>query len=156
MRRLFRFVFRTLGVVVITTLAVPVTVVAVILGSLIFLPLPAALPEPRPIEAGQVTHVYDQNGQEIGQFREFEQSLPVQPTDIPLVLKQAVIASEDKSFYSHGGVDLRGSARALWADIRGKGIEQGGSTITQQYVKNVYTGRQRTVVRKVREAILAS
>lgn len=156
MRAFFRFVFRTIGVITITTLAVPVTVVVVILGSLIFLPLPASLPEPKPLEAGQVTHVYDENGQEIGQFREFEQNIPVKPTDIPLVLKQAVIASEDKNFYSHGGVDVRGSARALWADLQGRGIEQGGSTITQQYVKNAYVGTQRTVVRKVREAILAS
>ncbi|HEX2849008.1 MAG TPA: transglycosylase domain-containing protein [Acidimicrobiales bacterium] len=156
MRAFLKLVFRTAGVVIISTLAVPVTVLAVILGSLIFLPLPASLPEPKPLEAGQVTHVYDQNGQEIGQFREFEQNIPVKATDIPLVLKQAVIASEDKSFYSHGGVDVRGSVRALWADIRGKGIEQGGSTITQQYVKGAYVGKERTIVRKVREAIIAS
>ncbi|HET9442317.1 MAG TPA: transglycosylase domain-containing protein [Acidimicrobiales bacterium] len=147
---------KAIAVALITSAAVPVTVAAVILGSFIFLPLPAHLPDPRPIEAGQVSRVYDQNGEEIGQFREFEQSIPVRPTDIPVHLKQAVISAEDKSFYRHGGVDVRGSVRALWVDLRGGGIRQGGSTITQQYVKNAYVGKERTVARKIREAIVAS
>ena len=75
---------------------------------------------------------------------------------IPEVLKEAVIADEDRNFYHQGGVDLRGTLRALWDDVRGNGPLQGGSTITQQYVKLAYTNQQRTLVRKVREAILAS
>lgn len=156
MRRFFRFLFRTTAIFVICSAAVPITVAVVVLASFIFLPLPAKLPEAKPIEAGQVSRVYDQNGVEIGQFREFEQSLPVRPADIPLHMKQAVIASEDRNFYTHGGVDVRGSARALYADIQGRGIAQGGSTITQQYVKNTYVGKERTITRKVREAIVAS
>src|SRR5205085_2972013 len=96
------------------------------------------------------------NGNEIAVFREFDQNIPVKPSDIPKVLKDAVIASEDRNFYHHSGVDLRGSLRALVADLRGGKVVQGGSTITQQYVKNVYTGNQRTLARKVREAILAN
>jgi penicillin-binding protein 1A len=156
MRALFRMFFRTIAIFVVCSAAVPVTVAVVVLASFIFLPLPANLPEAREIEAGMVSRVYDQNGVEIGQFREFEQSIPVKPTDIPLHLKQAVIASEDRNFYQHGGVDVRGSMRALYTDIRGGGISQGGSTITQQYVKNTYVGKERTLSRKVREAIVAS
>ena len=156
MRQFLRFLFRTSAIFVICSAAVPITVAAVVLASFIFLPLPAKLPEAKPIEAGQVSRVYDQNGVEIGQFREFEQSLPVRPADIPLHMKQAVIASEDRNFYSHGGVDIRGSFRALKADIQGGGIAQGGSTITQQYVKNTYVGKERTITRKIREAIVAS
>ena len=156
MRSFFRFLFRTTAIFIICSAAVPITVAVVVLASFIFLPLPAKLPEAKPIEAGQVSRVYDQNGVEIGQFREFEQSLPVRPADIPLHMKQAVISSEDRNFYGHGGVDVRGSFRALYADIQGRGISQGGSTITQQYVKNTYVGKERTITRKIREAIVAS
>jgi penicillin-binding protein 1A len=151
-----RFVFRTLAIIFVCSAAVPITVVMVVLASFIFLPLPAKLPNPKAVEAGQVSRVYDQNGQEIGQFREFDQSIPVRPVDIPLHMKQAVISAEDRSFYRHGGVDVRGSARALYADVRGGGVRQGGSTITQQYVKNTYVGKERTLTRKVREAVIAS
>jgi penicillin-binding protein 1A len=80
----------------------------------------------------------------------------VRPEDIPLVLKQAVIAAEDRRFYSHGGVDVRGTLRALVNDIRNRSAEQGGSTITQQLVKNTLTGGERSISRKIREAVLAS
>ena len=156
MRAFFRMVFRTMVTMLVCSAVVPIAVVVVILGSFIFLPLPAALPAQRQSEGGQITRIYDQNGVEIGQFRKFEQNIPVKPTDIPLQLKQAVIAAEDRNFYAHGGVDVRGSMRALYEDIRGQSITQGGSTITQQYVKRSYVGDERTILRKVREAIVAS
>ena len=70
-------------------------------------------------------------------------------------IKQAIVATEDKRFYQHRGIDIRGMARALWADIRHKGAVQGGSTITQQFVKNALTGNERSVTRKLKEAALA-
>jgi penicillin-binding protein 1A len=73
---------------------------------------------------------------------------------VPQVLIDAVIAAEDRDFFSHQGVDPIGIARAAWNDVRG-GATQGGSTITQQYVKNVYLTNDRTLSRKVREAVLA-
>ena len=136
--------------------AVPVMVTVTILATFILAPLPATIPEPKELAASRVSTVLDGNGDEIGVFREFEQNIPVKPEDIPEHLKQAVISAEDQSFYSHGGVDVRGSMRALVADLRNQSLVQGGSTITQQYVKNAYTGQERTVIRKVREAILAS
>ena len=54
------------------------------------------------------------------------------------IMKQAIVAIEDKRFYEHRGVDLRAIGRALWADIENKAVVQGGSTITQQFVKNAY------------------
>ena len=156
MRAFLRTVFRTTVTMILCSAFVPIAVVGVILASFIFLPLPAALPAPRPAEGGQITRIYDQNGIEIGQLRKFDLEVPVKPTDIPLVLKQALISAEDRNFYDHGGVDVRGTLRALYTDIRGGQISQGGSTITQQYVKDAYVGKERTVLRKAREAIVAS
>ncbi len=61
-------------------------------------------------------------------------------------MKQAIVAVEDKRFYEHNGVDLRGIVRALWQDIRSQSVVEGGSTITQQYVKNVYSRHEHTIV----------
>jgi len=79
----------------------------------------------------------------------------VHSADISPFMKQAIVATEDKRFYEHRGVDIRGMGRALWADIRHKGAVQGGSTITQQFVKNALTGNARSVTRKLKEATLA-
>jgi penicillin-binding protein 1A len=70
-------------------------------------------------------------------------------------MKHAIVAAEDKRFYEHRGVDLRGMARALWTDISSHGSVQGGSTITQQFVKNAYLTSQKTIGRKLFEAALA-
>ena len=69
-------------------------------------------------------------------------------------IKQAIVATEDKRFYQHRGIDIRGMARAFWNDVRGRPV-QGGSTITQQFVKNALTGDQRSIARKLKEAALA-
>jgi penicillin-binding protein 1A len=79
----------------------------------------------------------------------------VHSEDISPWVKQAIVATEDKRFYEHRGIDIRGMARALWADIRHKGAVQGGSTITQQFVKNALTGGARSITRKLKEAALA-
>ncbi|MDP9420031.1 MAG: penicillin-binding protein [Actinomycetota bacterium] len=71
------------------------------------------------------------------------------------MLKQAVVSVEDRSFYTNNGLDLSGTRRALIANIRGQEIVQGGSTITQQYVKNAYVGTERTLEREVKEGVLA-
>jgi penicillin-binding protein 1A len=154
--RFLHFLYRFIVLLLTCVVAVPVTMVAVVLAGLLFLPLPAALPAPRAPFQSLISTVYDAQGNQIGTFREFDLSIPVAQKDIPTKLKEAVISIEDRNFYKHGGVDLRGTFRAVYADlIQGKAV-QGGSTITQQYVKNAYTGSQRTIIRKVREAILAS
>ena len=79
----------------------------------------------------------------------------VQSDQISPWMKQAIVATEDKRFYEHRGIDIRGMGRALWADIRNNAAVQGGSTITQQFVKNQLTGSQRSITRKLKEAALA-
>jgi len=70
-------------------------------------------------------------------------------------MKHAIVAAEDKRFYEHHGVDVRGMLRAVWADITHHGAVQGGSTITQQFVKNAYLTGEKTIGRKLVEAALA-
>ena len=79
----------------------------------------------------------------------------VTPEQISWVMKHAIVDIEDRRFFEHRGVDLRGMARAAWSDIRQKRLVEGGSTITQQFVKNSYRQNQRTIARKLREAALA-
>ena len=149
-------VLRGVAAVVVVVVITPVACAGVALGSLIFLPLPATLPAPKATVDSRSTHVYDSTGAEIATFKQFDTSIPVQQSDIPQVLKNAVIASEDHNFYKHGGVDIRGTLHALWADINNQAVVEGGSTITQQYVKLAFTSGARTLSRKIREAILAS
>ncbi len=76
--------------------------------------------------------------------------------DIAPAMQHAIISIEDKRFYENQGVDMRGTARALWQDITSRAAVQGGSTITQQFVKNATEAQdKRTVLQKVREAALA-
>jgi penicillin-binding protein 1A len=75
--------------------------------------------------------------------------------DVAPWMRHAIVAVEDRRFYEHDGVDLRGIGRALWEDIRNKKVVEGGSTITQQFVKNAYIRNEQTIGRKVREAALA-
>lgn len=72
----------------------------------------------------------------------------------PQTLIDALISTEDRNFYNHHGVSIRGTARALWSNIRG-GKRQGGSTLTQQLVKNFYLSSEKTYKRKVNEAFMA-
>ena len=73
---------------------------------------------------------------------------------IPPLLASAVIAVEDRRFYEHGGIDLRAIARAAWHDLTGRRL-QGGSTITQQLARRLYLSPERTLKRKIQEAVLA-
>jgi penicillin-binding protein 1A len=96
----------------------------------------------------------DSAGQPFATIRSPQVEDPVLGSAIPLVMRQAIVAAEDERFYSSVGIDPVAIARAAWHDVTGHQL-QGGSTITQQYVKNVYTGSQRTALRKLREASLA-
>ena len=101
-------------------------------------------------------YVYAADGHTIlAVLRGSQSRVLVQSQDISGFMKQAIVAVEDKRFYEHRGIDVRGMMRALWADIRHKGAVQGGSTITQQFVKNELTGGARSIARKLKEAGLA-
>jgi penicillin-binding protein 1A len=75
--------------------------------------------------------------------------------DVPDVVRQAVVAAEDKDFWRHGGYDGKAIARALWADLRAGQVTQGGSTITQQLAKENFVGGAQTLVRKAKELLYA-
>jgi membrane peptidoglycan carboxypeptidase len=96
----------------------------------------------------------DSSGHPFATIRSPQIEDPVPGSQIPTVMRQAIVAAEDQRFYSNSGIDPLAIARAAWRDISGRSL-QGGSTITQQYVKNVYTGSEQTPLRKLREASLA-
>ena len=100
--------------------------------------------------------IYDRTGKRVlAVLRGSENRTLVSSEDINPWMKQAIVDIEDRRFWEHNGVDLRAVGRALWADIRHKSVVEGGSTITQQFVKNVWVRDERSIGRKVREAALA-
>ena len=102
------------------------------------------------------TYVYAANGVTVlSILRGSQARIIVSSKDISPWMKHAIVAAEDKRFYEHRGIDVRGMARALWADVSHRGVVQGGSTITQQFVKNAYLTSQKSVGRKLFEAALA-
>jgi len=102
------------------------------------------------------TVVYASNGRRVlAVLRGDESRVLVNTEEIAPIMRQAIVSVEDQRFFEHDGIDLRGVGRALWADIRNQAIVEGGSTITQQFVKNAYIRNERTIARKVREAALA-
>jgi len=101
------------------------------------------------------TRIYDQHGVLIAELHGAENRTLVSGQQIPEVMKQATVAVEDQRFYEHHGVDFQSLFRAIVTDIRAGTTVQGGSTITEQYVKNAYVGNERTYTRKIREAVLA-
>ncbi|MDQ6784056.1 MAG: transglycosylase domain-containing protein [Actinomycetota bacterium] len=155
-RRILRYLFSSVFLGIVTVVGVPVVIVATVLAGLIFLPLPATIPIPKANPVLEPTTIYDRNGVVIATLQQYDQNVPVAENAIAAVLKEAVISDEDRNFYKHGGVDIRGTVRAAVADIRNKRTVQGGSTITQQYVKLAFTGGNRNLIRKIREAVLAS
>ncbi len=112
-------------------------------------PLPASASPP------QTTFIYDTTGKQLAALDSGQNRVSVHLSQVPPVVINAVLSTEDHNFYHHGGVDPLGVVRAFFADLRGRGNLQGGSTITEQYVKVVYTGRQRTFIRKIKDAALA-
>lgn len=112
------------------------------------------LPEPRtPVNSGTVT-ILDQSGREIAIYGgPGSRAVPIER--LPQHVLDAVIATEDRRFYSHFGVDPLGIIRAAFINLTSGRVVQGGSTLTQQLAKNLYLGPQQTLKRKVQEAVLA-
>lgn len=101
------------------------------------------------------SQIYDIHGNEIANIHAAENRRPIGINEIPKNLQNAFIAVEDNRFYDHIGIDPRGIVRAIWANIRGRTLTEGGSTITQQLAKNAYLTQDRTLKRKVQEVFLA-
>ncbi|MBI4132144.1 MAG: transglycosylase domain-containing protein [Candidatus Sungbacteria bacterium] len=118
-----------------------------------------SLPSPDEFFARRVvqsTKIYDRSGSVLlYEVRGEERRTVVPFGEIPAAVKNATVAAEDANFYRHAGVDLRGILRAFLTDLITRDFRQGGSTITQQLVKNALLGRERTITRKLREAVYA-
>jgi 1A family penicillin-binding protein len=115
------------------------------------LPLPTKLSS---TSNPQSTLIYDRNGKLLYNIYDKKNQSFISLTNIPKYMQQATIAIEDKSFYQHGAVDFKGIARAIFSIVIHRQI-QGGSTITQQLVKNSLLSQEQTILRKVKEIILA-
>ncbi|MEX2486636.1 MAG: transglycosylase domain-containing protein [Nitriliruptoraceae bacterium] len=105
--------------------------------------------------ANHASVLVDVDGKEVGGLSADVLRSDVALSSLPDYVPQAVMAIEDRNFYDHRGVSLSGIARALFTNVRAGTIEQGGSTITQQYIKNAALSPERTYRRKVEEAALA-
>ena len=107
-------------------------------------------------QIGQNSFVYAANGALLGVIPAERNRQPVAATDMSPWVRKATVAVEDRRFFDHGGLDLEGIARAAVADVRAGTIVEGGSTITQQLVRDLYISQERTVQRKLKEACLAT
>jgi 1A family penicillin-binding protein len=134
-----------------------------ILGTIgIFAYFAKDLPDPTKISQRQIvesTKIYDRTGQMVlYDIHGEEKRTVILFEEIPQFVKDATVVIEDDNFYHHFGLDWRGILRAAWANLTRQKIAQGGSTITQQFIKNAYLGgpqSARTFTRKIKEAILA-
>jgi penicillin-binding protein 1A len=108
------------------------------------------------VRIGQNSFVYAADGSLLGAIPSERNRQPVPLRRVSPWLVKATVAIEDRRFYEHGGLDIEGIARALWENVKAFQVVQGGSTITQQLVRNLYpVSRERTVERKLEEACLA-
>lgn len=123
----------------------------------VFLFLIQDLPQIRSLETYEppaITRIYSADHKLLAELYR-EKRDPVQLEKMPRYLKQAIITAEDRQFYDHGGIDLKGILRAIIHDIRAGGFVQGASTITQQLSKTLFLSPEKTLIRKIKEALLA-
>ncbi len=125
---------------------------ALIAGGLYYLSR-IPLPSPAPLE--QTTIVYDSSGKHVLATFSDQNRVEVPLSQVPQVVINAVVSTEDRHFFSEGALNPVSIVRAFMADIRGTGNLQGASTITQQYVKQTYLSSQRSLSRKLKEAALS-
>ena len=132
---------------------------AVVCGSIagMFLVMVRDLPQIRSLETFQpsaITRIYSADDKLLAElYREKRDPVPLKK--IPEYLQKAVITAEDRQFYTHSGIDLKGIVRAIITDIRAGGFVQGASTITQQLSKTLFLSPQKTLHRKLKEALLS-
>ena len=145
--------------IVVLAVGGPIIFGGVALATYFIVPLPNFVPEPTAGATAQTSHVYAADDTTlIATFHAEHNREPISIELMPKHLQDAAVAVEDSRFFSHSGVDMKAIFRVLLADLRNRSVVQGGSTITQQYVRNAYIEDplQRTLFRKVREAIYAS
>ena len=143
-----------------TLTAIVAVIVAAGFGGAAAFEASCTLSELRPVSTGPQggpanSFVYAADGTLLGSIPAEKNRQPIALSKVSPWMPKATVAIEDKRFYKHGGVDYRGIIRAAVKDLRAGKVVQGGSTITQQLVRNLYISRQRTFKRKIKEACLA-
>jgi 1A family penicillin-binding protein len=144
-KKIGKFILYIIGIIIVFT-------------AVLFIWYGRDLPNPGKIKAlqpAQSTKIYDRNGNLLYDIHGEQRRTIIDSKDIPDTLKQATVAIEDKVFYKHHGVDFTSILRAVYYDIINRGKSQGGSTITQQYVKNALLTNEKTFDRKLKELILS-
>jgi membrane peptidoglycan carboxypeptidase len=113
------------------------------------------VPEANEVATAQTSVIYYSDGKtEIGRVSEYNrESVPLK--QVPVHVQRALLAAEDRNFYENKGISPTGIARAVWVAVKGGEATQGGSTITQQYVKNYFLSQDRTLSRKAREILIS-
>jgi penicillin-binding protein 1A len=101
-----------------------------------------------------ITEIRGMDGSTIARYA-IERRILVSRGEIPAVLRNAIIATEDKNFFRHGGVDIQRTASALLANVKQKSFAQGGSTLTQQLARAIFLSPRKTISRKINEAFVA-
>jgi penicillin-binding protein 1A len=110
----------------------------------------------KPIHQGSNSVIYAADGTRLGVVQSDTIRQPVGASEIPKILREATVAIEDRNFYQHGGIDPEAIVRAAFEDLQAGAPVQGGSTITQQLVRNLYIANpQDDIKRKIREAVMA-
>jgi penicillin-binding protein 1A len=145
----------TVAIVLIVLFGVPIVLGAAGLGATAAFKNSCSLDSLQPATIGQNSFVYAADGSLLGSIPAEHNRQPVPLNQISPWMAKAVIATEDRRFYQHGGVDWEGIIRAAWRDAQKGKVVEGGSTITQQLVRNLYISRERTFQRKVKEVCLA-
>jgi membrane peptidoglycan carboxypeptidase len=120
----------------------------------IFAYFTVSIPDPNAFVNSQSTIIQYADGQEVGRLGSENRTI-VKLANIPAHVREAVLAAEDRKFYSESAVSPQGIARAIWDNIKSLGNGGGGSTITQQYAKTAFLSPERTVIRKVKESVIA-
>ena len=113
------------------------------------------LPDVSNVRPSASSQIYDVHGNLITTVHSTENRLPVPINEVPKELQDAFVATEDSRFYSHHGIDPIGILRAIWVNVVHSGVAEGGSTITQQLARNAFLSQDRTLKRKISEALLA-
>lgn len=159
-KRLFRWFFLTKGFwKKLILLGAFVALLLFIVFGLLFAYYSFNLPDPNKLlsvrNVPESTKILDRNGKLLYDIHGEEKRTLVTLDQIPKYAKEATIAVEDKDFYKHGGVDLTGIIRAVLVDVLSGRKRQGGSTITQQFVRNAVLTREKTFTRKFKEIVLS-
>src|SRR6266487_3827175 len=143
------------AVVLVLLFGIPLILVLTGLGATAAFKSSCTLSSLQPVTIGQNSFVYAADGTLLGSIPAERNRQPMPLSQISPWMAKATIAVEDRRFYQHGGVDYEGILRAAYRDATKGKVVEGGSTITQQLVRNLYISRERTFERKIKEACLA-